>query len=184
LPVDTVALTNCFASTFALIEDFDIAGYNIQTFASEPGTIKIFDVLAMDPAHILMDLTVEWEMCDGAGILAQFKNMFSGDYAAIADNLTREIMVIMIESPEDRETIRQIYAAGKCAKKVADESGITDAVKDAAAQAEEEDPDFWNEFQADPDPLAAAEQAAACADNVDRYRAGKITGRLAAKFFG
>lgn len=51
-------------------------------------------------------------MCDGAGILAQFKNMFSGDYAAIADNLTREIMVIMIESPEDRETIRQIYAAG------------------------------------------------------------------------
>ena len=61
LPVDTVALTNCFASTFALIEDFDIAGYNIQTFASEPGTLKIFDVLAMDPTHILMDLTVEWE---------------------------------------------------------------------------------------------------------------------------
>lgn len=61
LPVDTVALTNCFASTYALIEDFDIAGYNIQTFSSEPGTLKIFDVLAMDPAHILMDMTVEWE---------------------------------------------------------------------------------------------------------------------------
>jgi len=106
LPVDTVALTNCFASTYALIEDFDIAGYNIQTFSSEPGTIKIFDVLAMDPAHILMDMTVEWEMCNGAGILQQFTNMFSGDYAAIADNLTRELMVIFIESPEDRETIR------------------------------------------------------------------------------
>ena len=61
LPVDTVALTNCFASTVALVEDFDVAGYNINTFSSEPGTLKIFDVLAMDPAHILMDMTVEWE---------------------------------------------------------------------------------------------------------------------------
>ena len=61
LPVDTVALTNCFASSYALVEDFDIAGYNISTFSAEPGTLKIFDVLAMDPAHILMDLTVEWE---------------------------------------------------------------------------------------------------------------------------
>ena len=30
---------------------------------------------------------------------------------------------------------------------------------------------------------AAAKAAAACADNVDRYRAGKIMGRLSAKFF-
>lgn len=61
LPIETVALTNCFASTFALLEDFDVLGNNIDTFSSEPGTLKIFDVLAMDPAHILMDMTVEWE---------------------------------------------------------------------------------------------------------------------------
>ena len=45
-------------------------------------------------------------MCNGAGILGQFKNMFGGDYAAIADNLTRELLVIFMESPEDRETIK------------------------------------------------------------------------------
>lgn len=61
LPVDTIALSNCFASTYALLEDFEIQAYNIATFASEPGTLKIFDVLALDPAHILMDMTVEWE---------------------------------------------------------------------------------------------------------------------------
>ena len=53
-----------------------------------------------------MSLFDSIRMCDGAGILQQFTNMFSGDYAAIADNLTRELMVIFIESPEDRETIR------------------------------------------------------------------------------
>lgn len=124
LPTSTVPLTNCFAAVYSLLEDFDIAGYNIRTFTSEPGTIKIFDVLAMDTSRIFMDTTVSWEMCDGAAILGQFKNMAGADYASIADNVTRELLVIAIESPEDRKTIQDIYAAGKCAKKVADDSGL------------------------------------------------------------
>ena len=76
-------------------------------------------------------------MCNVAGILAQFKNMAGGDYAAIADNLTREIIVMMIESPEDRKTIRQIYEAGQCAKKVADESGLLDEQEQADADNDE-----------------------------------------------
>ena len=51
-------------------------------------------------------------MCNGQGILNQFKNMFSFDQAAIADNVTRELLVIFIESPEDRKTIQEIYSAG------------------------------------------------------------------------
>ena len=73
-------------------------------------------------------------MCNGAGILGQFKNMFGGDYAAIVDNITRELLVIFIESPEDRETIRQIYAAGNCAKNVAEESGLLEEAKNAAEE--------------------------------------------------
>ena len=121
-------------------------------------------------------------MCNGAGILNQFKNMFSGDYAAIADNLTRELLVIFIESPEDRETIRQIYAAADCAKNVAEESGLLDEAKNAAG-GDEEDPEFWDEFATADEALAAGDAAAACADNVDRYRAGKIFGRLSGSFF-
>ena len=56
-----VQLTNCFASSYALIEDFDTAAYNYKTFASEAGTLKIFDVAILDPIHILGDMTVEWE---------------------------------------------------------------------------------------------------------------------------
>jgi len=60
---------------------------------------------------------------------------------------------------------------------------LTDAAKDAANSAsDEEDPEFWDEFSSD--PAEAAKKAAACTDNIDRYRAGKIMGRLSAKFFG
>ena len=61
LPFDTVSLTNCFASTYALIEDFEVWSYNMKTFASETGTIKLFDTILLDPSHIFMDMTVEWE---------------------------------------------------------------------------------------------------------------------------
>ena len=56
-----IELTNCFAATFAIIEDIEIAMYNLQTVFDESGTLKWFDVLAMDPIRILMDLTVEWQ---------------------------------------------------------------------------------------------------------------------------
>ena len=57
-------LTNCFASTYALITSFDIAAYNMKTINSEPGTFKGFDVLVIDPTHILADIAVNFEMCE------------------------------------------------------------------------------------------------------------------------
>jgi len=54
-------LTNCFASTYALLESFDVAAYNLDTFASEVGTLKMFDVAFLDPLHILADTTVSYE---------------------------------------------------------------------------------------------------------------------------
>lgn len=108
--------------------------------------------------------------------------MAGGDTAAIVDNLTREVLVIALESPEDLKVIKQIYEAGQCAKKVADETGLFDEQENA----DESDQTFWEEFNTVNDAAsaeAAAKAAAACADNVDRYRAGKIMGRLSAKFF-
>jgi len=39
-------------------------------------------------------------MCDVAGIIDQFKSMASLDYAAVANNLTRYVMVAAIEMPD------------------------------------------------------------------------------------
>jgi len=127
LPNEAVELTNCFAATFALLEDFETSAYNLKTFASESGTLKFFDTLILDPSHILADLTVEYEMCEVASIFAQYKGMIGGDYAAVSDNLSREILVIAVESPEARKTIQDVYASSKCIADAAKESGLLDA---------------------------------------------------------
>ena len=67
-----IELTNCFAATFAIIEDIEIAMYNLQTVLDHPGSFLWFDVVAADPLRILMDMTVEWEMCDMALLMHQF----------------------------------------------------------------------------------------------------------------
>ena len=61
LATSEIVLTNCFASMYSLLSTFDTAAFNISTFNSIPGTIKIFDVLVLDPINILADSAVNYE---------------------------------------------------------------------------------------------------------------------------
>jgi len=97
LPGSSTPLTNCFASMYSLITSFDTFGYNLSTINSEAGSFKGFDVLIIDPIHILADTGVNYEMCEIGGILDQAKGMLGLDYAAIGDNLTRELLVFAVE---------------------------------------------------------------------------------------
>lgn len=181
LPTEDVQLTNCFASTYALIESFDTAMYNIKTFSSVTGTLKIFDVLALDPIHIVGDLTVEWEMCQVATIVDQFKGMASLDYASMSNTLTRELLVIALESPEAFEQVRAIAEAAQCSAKA------INASEDGEGEDEEaEEEAAWSTFVSDEDiadAQAKADAVADCTGDLDRWTTGKIFGRLFARFF-
>jgi predicted hydrocarbon binding protein len=127
-------------------------------------------------------------MCNGAGIFNQFKSMAGLDYASLSDNLTREILVIALDSPESFDAIASLYEAGKCAAEAGIESGVLeqDETTDTPDQGNQED---WEVFQSDVpevDGEVAAETAnklAECASNINRYEVGKIGGKLFAKFF-
>lgn len=119
MPGSGTPLTNCFASTYAMISSVETAAYNWYTINSEPGSFKGFDVLVIDPTHILADIAVNYEMCEIGGILDQAKAMASLDWASIGDNLTRELMVIMVDSPEAREEVAKMKEAAECAAVVA-----------------------------------------------------------------
>lgn len=128
-------------------------------------------------------------MCNGSGILNQFKSMAGLDWASLSDNLTREVLVLALDSPESFEAIDMLYTAGKCAAEVGLESAegaLTEAESATGEQGSEED---WNVFQADVPEEAtaavdeAASKAAACVDTVNMYEVGKIGGKLFAKFF-
>lgn len=176
-----VELTNCFATTYALMEDFQTQAYNLQTFASEAGTIKLFDTLIMDPGHIFMDFTVEWEMCNLSAIFGQFKSMAGGDMASIANNATRELMVIAFESPEAFETIMEVKKAAECTKDAYDE---INEEGEEGQEGERGDEANWDNWQSDVDNgKATAAAAQDCFGAVDRWEIGNISGRLFGSFF-
>jgi len=160
---------------YSLLTTFDTAAYNIQTFNSIPGTIKIFDVVALDPINILADSAVNYEMCEIPLYIDQFKNMASLDYASISDNLTREILVIMLEMPEARGAIGSLKEAAECGKKYAEENDIE--AEDASGATE--DFDDWSSFAADGESTSIDE----CLGLVDKYTVGQIAGRLTVRLF-
>lgn len=202
VPNESVDLTNCFASTFAILEDFDTIKYNIATFASEPGTVKYFDVLALDPAHILLDYSVEWEMCDFSNIYGQFKAMAGADWAAVADNVTREVTTLIVTTPGIMTQVKEIRAAAECAIAAAQDSGLIDDIDFGAAgdilndanaivddlvdAADAIDEANFTEFITDEEieaAKAAAEAVKGCTDGIDKWAIGNLAGELFSKFF-
>ena len=108
VPGAQVQLSNCFASMYAMLSSFDTFGYNLNHMQPETGGNKYFDVLFIDPTHIIADIVVNIEMCEIKRIIEQIKDMASLDYAAIADNATREFLVLVTETPEARKAVREI----------------------------------------------------------------------------
>jgi len=68
--------------------------------------------------------------------------MASADYASLADNLTREIGVLVMTSPEIRSQIGEIRAAAECFAEAAAESGLLDDLSDVAGELGVDIPDI------------------------------------------
>ena len=60
-PANDVTLTNCFASMYSYISTLDVFAYNWKHIADNPGSFNWFDVLAIDPIHVMADSTVLYE---------------------------------------------------------------------------------------------------------------------------
>ena len=190
LPGTSVALTNCFASTYSIMSSIETMGYNFKTRSDEAGSFKGFDIAIIDPLHIFADTVVCFEMCEFGSIVNSWKNMAGLDFASIVDTVTRQLLVIMIDSPEARTEIGKMKGAAECAKSAKDDYDA-EVKKDEKKKAEEEE---WEEFGKEnsgdnnfdsfaADPEAAAREAAKCFDTVDRYAIGEISGKIFAHFF-
>lgn len=169
---------------YSLVTSFDTAAYNLSTINSEPGSFKGFDVLVIDPTHIIGDIFVNFEMCEIALIIDQFKMMASLDWASVGDNLTREILVIAVENPKARKEMMKVQDAAVCAQ---------GEYKDYQKENEngEGSDDEFEEWGEDGDPSLsfaadAGEAASAgveCFALVDRFTIGEISGNLFSSFF-
>jgi len=190
LPGTSVALTNCFASTYSFMMSIDTMGHNFSTISDVAGSFKGFDVAVIDPMHIFADAVVAFEMCEFGSIVNSWKNMAGLDYASIVDTATRQLLVIMVDSPEARTEIGKMKGAAECAKNAKDDYDAEVAKDEKKKKEEEEWEEFGNENSGDDnfdslaaDPEAAAREAGKCFDAVDRYAIGEISGKIFAHFF-
>lgn len=63
-------------------------------------------------------------------IVDQFKGMASLDWAAVADNLSREALVLFMEMPDATEQMANLTNAAECTAKAAEKAAK--AAKEAA----------------------------------------------------
>lgn len=121
-------------------------------------------------------------MCDVNTVVNQFKQMASLDWAAMANHLTREILVLSIDLPKDLQTIKSLKSVVTCdsLKKKAAKA----AEKEDAEDEEENEEDLWGVFTADIDysQLSLAD-IGDCVAGVDKWEIGKTVGNLLTRVF-
>lgn len=103
--------------------------------------------------------------------------MASLDWASVSNNLTRQVMVLALESPEMFEQLSAIAEAANCA---ADALQL-DEPEEESTDGEEN----WDIWEADEPSLLAADagKAIECIGVVDEWASGKIAGKLFARIF-
>lgn len=112
----------------------------------------------------------------------QFKNMAGLDYAAIADNLSREILVLSLEMPKTLDQIKAIglNAAKSCPpKKNPKQQPKPKTDKKDPPKKKKEENDV-NNFSADATPDVSK---IPCVPLIDNYTIGELGGKLFSSFF-
>ena len=110
-----------------------------------------------------------YRYCGFDRILTQAKEMAGADYAAIANNSSRAVLVFLFENPEMRAKARDIMAAVQCVQTVAAEVDLS-----GGDGGERGDDEVWDNIGAE--ELEAAHEALECFSVVNEFELGQISG--------
>ena len=102
--------------------------------------------------------------------------MAGADYAAIANNSSRAVLVFMFENPEMRAKARDLMAAVQCVQTVASEVDLS-----GGDGGERGDDEVWDNIGAE--ELEAAQEALECFSVVNEFELGQISGVFFAHTF-
>lgn len=169
-------LSNCFVTTMTLLDVMEVTWYNIKNMFGGWGNIKIIEVMVHNLMQVVGDSVVNYQYCGFDRILTQAKEMAGADYAAIANNSSRAVLVFLFENPEMRAKARDIMAAVQCVQRVASEVDLSEGDDDDRGDGE-----VWDNIGAE--ELEAAQEALECFSVVNEFELGQITGVFFAHTF-
>ena len=119
-----------------------------------------------------------YRYCGFDRILTQAKEMAGADYASIANNASRAVLVFVLENPEMRSKIGELRQAVQCVQSATADLDIPIGGGDD----DDDRGDNWENIGAD-EALEAAAAVANCVSIVNEYEIGQLSGVVFASTF-
>ena len=89
--------SNCFYSTYGLLDSVDLLVYDVETIVDPYGELKWMNMIMYNPMHIMNNGLVEYEMCEMYTQMERLVNIFSLDWALIAQFLSNDLVYVLTE---------------------------------------------------------------------------------------
>ena len=104
---DEEPVSNCFFSLYGMADQMDLSLYTLRNMFENSGEIKWFNVVGYNNIHLLGNLTVVYEYCNGFSYFEQMASLASLDYSFMSERLTRQVTYFMTEFPAMMEKKKQ-----------------------------------------------------------------------------
>lgn len=89
--------SNCFYAMYGLADSFDVLLSDLSNFIDPAGEIKWLNFIMYNPSHIINNVMVGYEMCEGFTQIERVMGMFSLDFALMSQSLGTDFIYILTE---------------------------------------------------------------------------------------
>jgi len=102
--------SNCFYAMYGMMDSVDVLVNDITNFIDPAGEIKWVNALAYNPSHILNNVMVGYEMCEGYTQVERLMALFSLDFALLGQTLGTDITFLISDSAGMQEKFMEFAA--------------------------------------------------------------------------
>ena len=144
------SITNCFASSYNIVEATDNLAYDFNNLGSYSGEFRWFNTFIADPAKYTADLSVLLEMCDFYTLTNKVMNVASLDYSNMAELGTNAVVFSVTDLPSLMSEFDALYIDVPCPDEIIDEVAGEEGENGTTNDGEDDDDDFnFDDFSAD-----------------------------------
>ena len=197
------SITNCFASSYNLVEATDNLVYDFNNLGEFSGEFRWFNTFISDPTKYIADVSVSLEMCDFYALTNKVMNVASLDYSNMAEIGMNSLVFSVTDLGGMLDQFNALYIDVPCPEDVVDEVAGEEGKKENDGEEDDfnfddfsadkfldtnfqnDDFDFEDEVEEGKEKVEEIiDTYTGCFADVDQFAFGKLVGEIFTKYTG
>jgi len=97
--------SNCFYAMYGMMDSVDVLLSDFNNFIDPAGELKWMNLIAYNPSHIINNVMVGYEMCEGYVQIERLMGLASMDWALMGQSLGTDLTYLLVDAAPEFKAI-------------------------------------------------------------------------------